>query len=61
MATVIASTSTTPTLANLKADCKRLAQYLEKNGFPASTLSAGSIAALHAIADSGDTTDLRTT
>ena len=61
MATVIVSTSTTPTLANFKADCKRLSTYLKQNSFPACQLTAGTAAALDAIAASGDSTDLRTT
>ena len=61
MATTIVSTSTTPTLANFKKDCEKLAEIFGKGTYPANIVSIGTIAALAAIAASGDTTDLRTT
>lgn len=61
MATTIVSTSTTPTLADFKTDCRRLYEFLSHNGSIAATLSPGTAQALYAIFASGDTTDLRTT
>ena len=61
MATVIATTATTPTLAQVKVQFGLLADYLDGGAYPAQILSPGIIDILKAINASADTTDLRTT
>lgn len=62
MATVVATVSTSPTLAQVKSDFGKLAELLDRqaNTFGPS-LSPGITTVLKAIAASTDSTDLRTT
>lgn len=61
MATVLATTSTSPTLAQVKSEAGILAEILARNTYPAMSVSPGMITLLKAINASADTTDLRTT
>lgn len=60
MAVVVSSSSVNQTLANTKADCGKIAEFLARGGAKQLNVNPAIINVLKAIVASGDTTSLST-